>query len=161
MIGGGVSSSFSLESPVNNSISVIASGDIAAGSNLTFAIGNIQTQNSTATSSTFSLHSYDASSRAIDVSSASLGLDISQGNSFNSLTLTRGNATNFFNTNYTIAFEQKQQYYDVKNILLTINSPLLLGALGRIVESTYINGSGTFVESALIFLAVNSTTLRV
>jgi len=89
----------------SNAISItITNAFIFKNSQLTVAISNIMTQNSTKTTATFIVKSYDSTSIAIDVSSNSLGLTISSGNSFNTISLSRSSAINSDAANYTINF---------------------------------------------------------
>ena len=131
VVGGSVDNSFTLWTN-NNTLQIISSSNIPSSSQLMLVVSDIMTQNTTKTTSTFTVRTFDAIRRAIDVSSNSLGLIISTGNAFNSLSMTRSNLTNSQPASYTINFEQTQQYYDVTRLLIRLDQQLLLSNLGRI-----------------------------
>ena len=78
----------------NNTIILQVTPSLAAGSTITAKLGNIMTQNTTKTTDTFVVSTLDSSFRAIDQSTNSMGLSLTSGNNFNSLTLTRGSTIN-------------------------------------------------------------------
>lgn len=88
----------------NNSIILKLASQINSNTNLKIVVANSITQNTTKTTSTFIIKSYDQSFSAIDASNNSLGLVLQSGNSFNSFALTRSNSTNLAEANYTISF---------------------------------------------------------
>jgi hypothetical protein len=88
----------------NNSMLLTITPSIAANSTITLTLNNIMTQNITKTTNTFAVSTFDSTFSAIDQSTNSLGLSISTGNNFNSLTLSRGSSRNSKATNYTITF---------------------------------------------------------
>jgi len=88
----------------NNSIILKPTSQISANTSLKVVIGNSLTQNTTKTTATFVVKTYDQSFNPIDASSNNLGLSIQSGNPFNSLTITRSNTTNSANANYTLYF---------------------------------------------------------
>ena len=77
-----------------NTVSLQLGSGIAAGANLSFILTNLLTQNSTQTTGSFIISSFDAAGLAIDVSSNNLGLSVSGGNPLNSLILTRSSSVN-------------------------------------------------------------------
>jgi hypothetical protein len=139
----------------NNTIILQVSPSIAAASTITINLNNIMTQNTTKTTSTFVVSTFDSTFSAIDQSTNSLGLAISSGNNFNSLTITRGNSVNSNATNYTITFEQIQSYTSVSVVSFKFNNYLSLSSLSRVFEVT---SSATV---PCLFTKVNNTYLHV
>ena len=93
----------------NNTIILKVASQIPSNSSVRIAILNAVTQNSTRTTATFIIRTYDQSFNAIDVSTNSMGLAVQSGNSFNSISLARSNTTNSAQANYAISFEQIQK----------------------------------------------------
>jgi hypothetical protein len=141
----------------NNTIILQISAAIAAASSISISINNIMTQNSTKPTSTFTVSSFDSSFNAIDQSTNSVGLTISSGNNFNSLTLSRIDSTNSKTTNYTITFEQIQNYTYASVVAFTFSSTLSTSSLSRVYEVTS-NGA---VYTACLFSKINSSYLLV
>lgn len=78
----------------NNTILLQVTPILAAGSTITVKLNNIMTQNTTKTTGTFVVSTFDSTFSAIDQSTNSMGLSVTSGNNFNSLTLTRGSTVN-------------------------------------------------------------------
>lgn len=116
----------------NNTITFKVGTSIAAASTVSLIITDIMTQSSTKTTSTFVVSTYDSSFNGIDQSSDSLGLSITSGNNFNSLSLSILDPTNSKETNYTITFEQIQSYSIITKVSLTFSSFLSTSSLSRV-----------------------------
>lgn len=115
------------------------------------------TQSSTKTTSTFVVSTYDTSFNGIDQSSNSLGLSVTSGNNFNSLSLAILDPTNSKNTNYTLTFEQIQSYSIITKVSLTFSSFLSTSSLSRVFE---VASNGT-VFTPCIFSKVNTSYVLV
>lgn len=100
----------------------------------TITVMNIMTQNTTQPTAAFGLSSWDNLGRNIDQGLQELGLTLTQGNVFNSLTLQRTNQQNSQLANYTISYEQIQNYQDITQITITLHALLSLDSLSRIYQ---------------------------
>lgn len=88
----------------NNSILIKTNAIISKSATVSISITNILSPNSTRPTSTFGLSSYDSSFAAIDVSTNTVSLTISSGNSFNSFTISRSNEQCLNSSNFTLTF---------------------------------------------------------
>jgi hypothetical protein len=139
----------------NNTILLQVTPSLAAGSTITVKINNIMTQNTTKTTGTFVTSTFDSTFSAIDQSTNSMGLSVTSGNNFNSLTLARGSAVNSYATNYTITFEQIQSFTSVSVVSFKFNNYLSLSSLSRVFEVTSTS------TVPCLFTKINSTYLQV
>ena len=130
-VSGSTLSSTYTNSLGNSTITFRIGSSIAAAATISLIITDIMTQSSTKTTSTFSVSTYDSSFNGIDQSSNSLGLSITSGNNFNSLSLTISDPTNSKQTNYSVTFEQIQSYTLITKVSLTFSSFLSTSSLSR------------------------------
>ena len=128
---------------------------MAASSSVTFQLINLLSPNSTQTTSTFAVSTFDSLNAAIDITSNSLGVSVSQGNNFNLLTLTRSSTVNSAYANYSFTFEQTQDSNNVGEITVELNSLLTITSLS-VIYQVYSNGS----ESAILF-SRNGSTIQI
>lgn len=122
------------------------------------AISNIMTQNYTKTTSTFTVTSFVNNYMAVDASTNSMGLAISQGNNFNSISLVQSSYINSATVSYTIYFEQLQNFTNITTVRVTFNPLLSLTALSRIFELVYNPTYGNYTQVPCLFSSINSVT---
>ena len=89
---------------LNNSVVLKLASPIAADTSLKVIIENAVTQNTTKSTASFVVRSYDQFFNAIDVSTNSLSLVLLSGNAFNALSLSRSSRANSGESNYTLYF---------------------------------------------------------
>ena len=102
------------------------SGSVAGGTSLSFSIGGILNPVSMATTSSFSVQTYDSSGYSIDYRNSGITVAMTSVNQFTSIGLTLGSYVNGATNTYTFSFVASSPISDGNYIFMTVPSTVTL-----------------------------------